>query len=237
MFRNTTCSIDKLVGLRTVNFILLIVNFSDPGSFYIAVLVLLSLLTLAHDRSAEGLLCHVKQSQFATVRYHVFIQFKVVTLGVAPHQPCLTVVVNEYGGVNMVPRTVLKQRFSNGITERSRRTVANGYTDGHTVRNPGMGTDIPIKLAVPLHALACPCSVVGPRKTFQSEGRTVILPVDHILGGIHTPLLHPEEIGIVFVMTGVNVHGTVMNHRSRVRGKPSLNKRILGMYVDEAQQT
>ena len=237
MFRNTTCSIDKLVGLRTVNFILLIVNFSDPGSFYIAVLVLLSLLTLAHDRSAEGFLCHVKQSQFATVRYHVFIQFQVIALGVAPHQPCLTVVVNEYGGVNMVPRTVLKQRFSNGITERTCRTVANGYTDGHTVRNPGVGTDIPIKLSVPLHALACPCSVVGPREILKCQRRSVVSPVHHVLRTIDAPFLHPEEVGIVFIMTSVNVHGTVMNHRSRVRGKPSLNKRILGMYVDEAQQT
>ena len=55
----------------------------------------------------------------------------------------------------------------------------------------------------------------------------MVLPVYHILGGIDTPFLHPEEIGIVLIVTGIDVHRTVINQRSRVAGKPCLNKRVL----------
>ena len=96
---------------------------------------MLALLALAHDGTAKGLLGHIELAQFATIGNHVAIQLQVVTLRITPHQPRLSVVINQYGGVDMVPRTILEQRLTYSITERTCRAVANGYANGHTVRN------------------------------------------------------------------------------------------------------
>ena len=55
----------------------------------------------------------------------------------------------------------------------------------------------------------------------------MILPVDHILGGVDTPLLHPEEVGIILIMTRIDIHGTIVYHGCRVTGKPRLHKGVL----------
>ena len=53
----------------------------------------------------------------------------------------------------MVPRAILKERLTKGITERACRAVAHGHTNGHAVRQLAMSTDIPIELAVALDGL------------------------------------------------------------------------------------
>ena len=55
----------------------------------------------------------------------------------------------------------------------------------------------------------------------------MVCPVNHILCGIHAPLLHPEEVGAVFIMACIHVHRTVVYHRSWVTGTPGLYERIL----------
>ena len=55
----------------------------------------------------------------------------------------------------------------------------------------------------------------------------MVLPVHHILRGINAPLLHPEEVGMILVMTRVYIHRTVMHHWCGVTGKPRLHERIL----------
>ena len=121
MLRHATCSIQKCVAFVISHFSFLISHFHDPRSLHIRILVLFALLTLAHDGAAEGLLCHIEKTQFATIGNHVAIQLQVVTLWITPHQPCLSVVINHYGGIDMVPRAILKQRFSQGIAERTSR--------------------------------------------------------------------------------------------------------------------
>ena len=90
-----------------------------------------------------------------------------------------------------------------------------------------MGADVPEEFAVALNTLRSPRTVVGPGKAFQSQWRPVVLPVHHVLCGIYAPFLHPEEVGIVFVVTRIDVHCPVVYHRSRVTGTPGLHKRIL----------
>ena len=127
----------------------------------------------------------------------------------------------------MIPRTILEQRLADGILERSCRTVTHSYADGHTTRQFGVGTNIPIELPVALDGLRGPGTVVGPGETLQGEGRTMVLPVHHILRRIDAPLLHPEEVGAILVMTSINIHRTVVNHRSGVTCTPGLHKGVL----------
>ncbi len=56
----------------------------------------------------------------------------------------------------------------------------------------------------------------------------MVLPVDHILGAVDAPFLHPEEIGSIFVVPCIDIHGSVVDHRSRVAGIACLHKGILG---------
>ena len=227
MFGYTACSIEQLIGLGTWDLELGTVNLANPGAFHIRILIFLSLLALAHDRATEGFFRHIQTSQLATIGNHVAVQLQIITLRIAPHQPGLPVVVYQDGWVDMVPRTVFEEGFSDGILERTGWRVAYSHADGHTVGNLAMGTDIPIELSVAFYCLCCPGTVIGPRETLQSQGRAVVGPVYHIHSRIDTPLLHPEEIGSVLVVAGIDIHATVMNHRCRVAGKPSLYKGVL----------
>ena len=137
MFRYSTSGIEQIVGLGrwllAFSFWLLYLGgLHQPRAFCIAILVFLATFTLVHGRRSEGLLRHVKLTQFTTIGDHVLVQLQVVALGVTPHEPCLTVIVNHHRWVDVVPRTILKQRFADGITERASRRVADGNTDSHT---------------------------------------------------------------------------------------------------------
>ena len=55
----------------------------------------------------------------------------------------------------------------------------------------------------------------------------MVLPVYHILSGIDTPLLHPEEVGMILVMTGIDIHGAIVHHWCGVTGKPCLHEGVL----------
>ena len=127
----------------------------------------------------------------------------------------------------MVPRTILKERLTDSILERSCRRIAHSHTDGHSPRQLRVGTDIPVELTITLDGLRGPGPIVGPRETLQGQGRTMVLPVHHILRRIDTPLLHPEEVSTIFVMASINIHSSVMYHWCRVAGAPSLHEGIL----------
>ena len=94
MLRHTTGSIEQLINT---------IALSEPGAFYIRVLILLPLLTLTHDRTAKSLFGHVQTTEFAAIGNHVAVQFQVVALRIAPHQPGLTVIINHHRGVDMIP--------------------------------------------------------------------------------------------------------------------------------------
>ena len=221
--------IEQLIGLRLVHLVLRAVHLPEPGSLHVGILVCLALLALVHGRASEGLLGHVEASQLAAVGNHVAVQLQVVALGIAPHEPSLSVVVDHHGGVDMVPRAILEEGLAQGIPEGTSGRIADRYADGHTLRYRAMGADIPIELAVALDGLTGPGTVIGPREALEGQGRAMILPVDHIRCGIDAPLLHPEEIGIILVVAGIDIHATIVNHRGRVAGEPSLHKGILCM--------
>ncbi len=68
-----------------------------------------------------------------------------------------------------------------------------------------MKRHIEIEFAVALYTLRSPSTVVTPREVFDSERRAVIGPVYHVVGGVYSPFLHPEEVGSFFVMAGIDV--------------------------------
>ena len=94
VLRHTAGSIEQLVGA---------VALCQPRAFHIAVLVFLARITSAHHWAAKSFLCHVELAQLTAVGNHVAVELQVVALRVTPHQPCLAVVVDEYGGVDVIP--------------------------------------------------------------------------------------------------------------------------------------
>ena len=169
MLRNTTGGIQQKIAVGHLLFTVSLRILHNPRTFHIRVLILLTSLTLAHDGTAKGFLRHIQTSQFTTIRYHVAVELQVVALRVTPHEPCLTIVVNHHRRVDMIPGTVLEERFTDGITERTRGRVADSHTDSHATRQFGMGTDIPVELAVALDGLRGPCTVVSPREALQGQ--------------------------------------------------------------------
>ena len=182
---------------------------------------------LRRIRSAKTLLGHLQIEHCAGEADHVLVEFHTIHTWIAPVEPCLTIIVDEYGWIDVIPRAIFIQWFADGVAEGSCRTVCHSHTDGHAARETGMGTDVPVELAVALDALAGPGTVVSPAETFQREGASVVGPVHHVGRTIHTPLLHPEEVGIVLIMTRIDIDAVAVHHRSRVARKPGLHKRIL----------
>ena len=133
--------------------------------------------------------------------YHVLLQFQGIDARVTPHEPCLTrLLVYPNGGVYVVPRTVLIEGTSQCIAIGTFGAVGYGNTDCHATRQFGVYADVPIEFAVTFDTLGGPGTVVGPRETFDCQGRAQVCPVHHIAGGVNAPFLHPEEIGFVFVV-------------------------------------
>ena len=199
----------------------------DPGTLGVAVLILHVLLTLFRVGCAKALHRLVDLLHLAVEREHVAVQTGVIDGGIAPEEPGLPVVLNEYRGVNVIPAAVVEERFAEGIAERPCGRVGHGHADGHAVGQLGVGTDVPIELAVALNALGCPGTVVGPAEAVETEQRAVVGPVHHVAAGIGTPFVHPEEIGIVLVVSRIDVNLVAMHHRGGVAGKPCLHHRVL----------
>ena len=219
MLGHTTCCIKQLIRA---------VSLGEPRPLDIRILVFLAFLALVHHGAAKRLLGHVEPSKLATIGNHVAIQLQVVTLRIAPHEPCLSVVVDEDSRVDVIPRAVLEEGLANSVAERPDRRIADCHADCHASRQFGMCTDVPVELAVALNCLRSPSPVVGPREALQGKGRAVVLPVHHVLRRIDAPLLHPKEVGAILVVTRIDVHCAVVHHRCRVACEPSLDKRVLG---------
>ena len=155
---------------------------------------------------------------------HVILQLEDINAGIAPSEPSLSLIIDPNGGVDMVPRTVLVEGTPESIAIRTFGTIGYGDANSHTARELGVSTDIPVEPAIALNDLCCPCAVVGPRETLESQGRAVVGPVDHITGAIDAPLLHPEEVCAFLVVTGKDVkHGVAYVQRCRVGGVTGLH--------------
>ena len=237
MLRHATGGIEQVVeGLRLLGGPSLLIErediaAQDPRSLGIGVLILHALITLLHIGSAEALDGLVDLLYLAVEREHVFIQLGIVDGGVAPEEPRLPVKVDEDGGVDIIPAAVVEERLAQGILERPGGRVGHGHADSHAIGQLGVGADVPIELAIALDALRGPGTVVGPAETGQTEQRPMVSPVHHVTAGIDTPFVHPEEVCMVFVMTGIDIHSVAIDHRCRVTGKPRLHKGVLRSYA------
>ena len=169
MLGNATGGIEQLIDLRCRHLVLGGVHLAQPRSFHIRILVLLTFHALVHGWTAEGFLGHGEDAHLAFIGDHVAVQLQVIHPRVTPHQPSLPVIINQYGGVDMIPGAVLEQRLTDGVTERSCGGIAHSHADGHATRQTGMGADIPEELPVALDALTRPGAIVSPGEALQRQ--------------------------------------------------------------------
>ena len=230
MLRHSTCCIEEIITFGCLRPLLCLPHLwllHNPRTFGIGVLILFVLVTLCHIGSAETLFCHLHLLHLTIDADHVLIQLQVVDARIAPIEPCLTIIINEHSGVNMIPTAIFIERLANGIAERTCGRICHSHTNRHTARETGMSTDVPIELTIALYALTRPCTIVCPTETFQSQRTSVICPVHHVGRTIDTPLLHPKEVCLVFIVPCIDIDPVTMYHRRGVAGKPCLHKRIL----------
>ena len=126
MLGHTTSSIQQLIGA---------VTFGNPRSLYVTIFIGFTLFAFLHHRTAKSLFGHGQLTHLTVVRYHVTVQLQIVALWITPHQPCLTIVINHHGWIDMIPTAVLKQWFSECIFKWPCWTIAHSHTYGHTIRN------------------------------------------------------------------------------------------------------
>ena len=132
---------------------------------------------------------------------------------ITPIEISLTLLIQPDGRVDIVPTSIIEKRFSQRILERTGRRISHSYADSHSARQFRVRTDIPVILTITFDSLCCPGTVVCPGKRTEVERRTMVCPVHHILGGIHTPFVHPEEVSLIFIMTGIYIETVSNNQR------------------------
>ena len=203
------------------------VALHDPRALGIKILVFRLFVAFRHVGGTKALDGLIHRLHLASQRYHIAIQFGVVDLRIAPEDPGLSVVVDHHRRIDVIPLAVLIQRFADGIAKRTRRRVGHSHTDSHATRDLRVGTDIPIVLAVALDGLRGPCTIIGPLKGIQTHQRTMIGPVHHVTRRVAAPLVHPEKVGIILIVTHIDIHLVATHHRSGVTRKPCLHNRIL----------
>ena len=189
----------------SVRQVVMTVLFPDPGTF----LVILGFGRFFDDFAGGG--------------NHVFVQFDVVQVGVAPVQVSLTIVIDEGRRINVVPDVVgVDQPFTQGILEGTVRTIGYQNTDTTPVNGA-----VEVKLAVALDALNSPGAIIlsGPLEILQGSYGAVFCPVDHVGRGVQKPIQHLESLGVVLVVRGVQVNGVVVYHGGRIG-------RVLGLDDD-----
>ena len=140
-------------------------------------------------------------------------KFGIVKMRITPIEISLTILIHPDGRVDIVPTSIIEKRFAQRILERTGRRISHSYADSHSARQFRVRTDIPVILTITFDGLCCPGTVVCPRKRTEVERRTMVCPVHHILGGIHTPFVHPEEVSLIFIMTGIYIETVSDNQR------------------------
>ena len=216
MLRHSTCSIKHIIVLATLH---------EPRSLCVAIFIFSGRITLLHVRRTESLLSHHDSAHFTLFinsclsiyttleADHIFIQFGIVKMRITPIEISLTILVHPDGRVDIVPTSIIEKRFAQRILERTGRRICHSYADSHSARQFRVRTDIPVILTITFDSLCCPGTVVCPGKRTEVERRTMVCPVHHILGGIHTPFVHPEEVSLIFIMTGIYIETVSDNQR------------------------
>ena len=95
----------------------MIVAFIEPGAFLVVVDVIVEFRYLA--------LCG----------NHVLVQANIIGMRISPVHPCLPVLVDKYGGIDVVPMFALpNQGLAQRVFERSVRRIGNQHTDTVSVQ-------------------------------------------------------------------------------------------------------
>ena len=233
MLRHSTCSIKHIIVLATLH---------EPRTLGIIIFIFHGRVTILHVRSTKAIHGHVDSAHLSFVingflrvhsalqANHVVIQLGIIEMRIAPIEICLPIIIYPDRRVDIIPLTIIKERFAECILERTRRQIAHGYTDGDAATQLGVGADIPVIFAIALDGLCRPGTVIRPRKRTQVEWRTMVGPVYHIGGGIHTPLVHPEKVCPILIVSGIDIEGIPIHHRCRVGGQLGLYDWILRIH-------
>src|SRR5574344_318702 len=125
MLGHSACGIEQHI---------LAVTLGNPRTFGIAILVFLAFHTLIHLRCTESFFGLLHHGHFTLERHHVFIEFCDIYLRITPIEISLSVIVNQYRWVDIVPFAIVKERFAERIFERSSWRVSYCYAYCHTAR-------------------------------------------------------------------------------------------------------
>ena len=181
---------------------------------------------------------HVGDLDFACAFDHVLLEGAVIKLGVTPVEPCLAIVVNKYGGVDVVPVGARQVLAVQGILEGAFLLVGHGHVDGAATAS-GFHGHVIIVLAIAANALRSPVTVLLGRTVkvtrFQNEG-VHVGPVHHIRGAGDAPAVHREE-ATALVVAGIGAKRIAKHHRRRVRRIVCLDKRIFGHGVSAKSES
>ena len=110
---------------------------------------------------------------------------------IAPIHISLPVAVRKDRGVDVVPMLLLPNKwFAKRVTEWAVGRIAHQHADAVPMQRR-----IEVVLAVALHRLNCPSTIVAtaPRKVFQRRHCSMLRPVDHVGGGPQQPVVHEES--------------------------------------------
>ena len=135
---------------------------------------------------------------------------------ITPIEVSLTILIHPNRWVDIVPTSIIEKRFAQRILERTGRRISHSYADSHSTRQFRVRTDVPVILTITFDGLCSPGTVVCPGKRTEVERRTMVGPVYHISSGIHTPFVHPEEVSLIFIMTGIDIKPVTDRKRSWV---------------------
>ena len=174
MLGHATCRIEQVVALGRLPLLGIGIShlglLHDPWAFRIDILILLVSVALRRIGRTETFLGHLQIEHFAIEADHVLLQLHAIDAGIAPIEPCLTVIINHHRRIDVIPRAILIERLADGITEGACRRVADSNANGHALRQATVGTDIPVELTVALDGLRSPRTVVGPGEALEGQG-------------------------------------------------------------------
>ena len=233
MLRHTTCRIEHIIVFASLH---------KPRTLGIIIFIFHGRVTILHIRSTKAIHGHVDSAHLSLVingflrvhsvlqANHVVIQLGIIEMRIAPIEICLPIIIYPDRRIDVIPLTIIKERFAECILERTCRRIAHGNTDGDTTTQLGVGADIPVIFAISLDGLCRPGTVIRPGEGREVERRAMVGPVHHIFGRIDTPFVHPEEISPILIVSGIDIEGIPIHHRCRVGRQLGLYDRILRIH-------
>ena len=217
--RGITRGVRNLFGhaVGGINHVILLAALVNPRTFGV-----LGILSVRSETTA-----HVGHLDIAIERNHVFLEFGIIKLRVAPIEVSLSVVVNPYGRIDVVPVRPRKVLAVQSILERAFGPVGHGHVDGATTAGRFHG-HVVVVLAVTAHHLRRPVTVllgISAKVLVCKDERATVGPVHHIGRAGNAPTVHGKEVA-AFVVASVHADRITEHDRSRVRRIIGLDNRI-----------